>query len=211
MAITTVNSTYDTIGTAGSQQTTSNVFMGKDDFLKILISQIKHQDPLEPLKPEEFTGQLSQLTQVEQLLNIAGTLNKINDGQSVMTSTMVISQLLGAIGKKIRVDGDTLSMGDEVAINPAADFDRVVLTLTSVKDGSTSEVVLSKGDDMTYVNQKEFDVQVSAAAYKGDRGVDCSTVVYRVVRSVRTGEDGFVMIAGNGDRYSIHTVDEIRN
>ncbi len=49
--------------------------MGKDAFLKILMTQLKYQDPMDPMKPNEFMGQLSQLTQVEQLTNIASTLD----------------------------------------------------------------------------------------------------------------------------------------
>ena len=58
-----------------------NSMMGKDAFLKILMTQLKYQDPMDPMKPNEFMGQLSQLTQVEQLTNIAETLDGHEEGQ----------------------------------------------------------------------------------------------------------------------------------
>jgi len=55
----------------------SSNLASKDDFLKILMSQLKYQDPLEPMKPDQFLSQLSQLTQVEQLQNIAKSLEDL--------------------------------------------------------------------------------------------------------------------------------------
>jgi len=67
--------------TSTSDGTDHNVEIpGKDKFLRILITQLKYQNPLEPLKPDEFLAQLSQLTQVEQLTNIAKSVDEIKKG-----------------------------------------------------------------------------------------------------------------------------------
>jgi len=44
-----------------------DVSMGKEDFLKLLVAQLEHQDPLNPADPTEFTAQLAQFGQLEQL------------------------------------------------------------------------------------------------------------------------------------------------
>ncbi|MBS6062389.1 flagellar hook assembly protein FlgD [Criibacterium bergeronii] len=44
---------------------------GKDTFLKLLTSQMKYQNPLEPMKNEEFMSQMAQLTATEQITNMA--------------------------------------------------------------------------------------------------------------------------------------------
>ena len=46
------------------------VNLGKDSFLKLLVAQMQNQDPLNPQSNEEFIAQLSQFTQVEQLMNM---------------------------------------------------------------------------------------------------------------------------------------------
>ncbi|MEW6723376.1 MAG: flagellar hook capping FlgD N-terminal domain-containing protein [Bacillota bacterium] len=43
--------------------------LGKDDFLKILVAQLRHQDPMNPLQDRDFIAQMAQLTSVEQTQN----------------------------------------------------------------------------------------------------------------------------------------------
>ena len=59
-----VNETFTTERAAG------NTLLGKDEFLKILITQLSNQDPLEPLNQAEFIGQMAQFAQVEQTANL---------------------------------------------------------------------------------------------------------------------------------------------
>jgi len=44
--------------------------VGKDDFLKLLVAQIRNQNPLNPADGVEFLSQLAQFSQLEQLINI---------------------------------------------------------------------------------------------------------------------------------------------
>ena len=61
------------IGTA-SAQTTPSGEMGKDDFLKLLVGQLRHQDPMNPMEDKDFMGQMAQFSQLEQMTNVASTL-----------------------------------------------------------------------------------------------------------------------------------------
>ncbi|MCH4827637.1 flagellar hook assembly protein FlgD [Planococcus halocryophilus] len=58
--------------------------LGQDAFLKILVTQMKHQDPMEPLKDTEFIGQMAQFTSLEQLTNLNKTMTQFvsNQGSS---------------------------------------------------------------------------------------------------------------------------------
>ena len=79
--------------------------LGMDEFLKLFIAQIQHQDPLSPLESAEFTAQLAQFTSVEQLYGMNARLADIEEalnGQSEQRDD------LGYIGKTVKADDNTM-------------------------------------------------------------------------------------------------------
>ncbi len=70
--------------------------LGKDQFLTILVAQLKNQDPMSPMENTEFIGQMAQFSSLEQLINIGKKIDSV--GSSVDSSLGASSQL---IGKKI--------------------------------------------------------------------------------------------------------------
>lgn len=64
---------------ASSTPTNPNGKLGKDQFLKLLVAQLKNQDPLNPSNGQEMAAQLAQFSSVEQLQNANDTLAQIRD------------------------------------------------------------------------------------------------------------------------------------
>jgi len=92
-------------GTTNSTQTNKNV-LGKDDFLKMLIAQLKNQDPLNPLDGTNFAAQLAQFSSLEQLQNMNTQLTALISSLSSTNN----SQLVGLIGNAVVANGNSITV-----------------------------------------------------------------------------------------------------
>ncbi|HOV91244.1 MAG TPA: flagellar hook capping FlgD N-terminal domain-containing protein [Syntrophorhabdaceae bacterium] len=197
--------TYNTV--QGNTAVSKNATMvSKDDFLKILVTQLKYQNPLEPQKPEQFLTQLSQLTQVEQLQNMTNALESMK--KSMEQSN--ISQWISTVGKKMKVDSSILSKGDEVYLKPNGDFDEIVITKTNLNTGSTETETLKKGDPLVYKHEGNESVAITVTATKSKKTVGCTANVYRVISGVNVEQGVPLLVAGNGDQYTVDKIKEIQ-
>jgi len=205
MAIQVVGSSYNATSSATAATTSTNNSLGKDAFLGILVSQLKYQNPLEPLKPDEFLSQLSQLTQVEQLTNLTSLLNELKTSGNM-------TQWISTIGKKVNVASDRLSKGDELTLVPASDYDTITVTLKNLTDGTTKEVTFGRGDELSYQYDEEGTVQVtSARALKDGKELTCALTVFKVVKGVISTDTGASLVFANDETYDASQVKIIRN
>src|SRR3712207_1692833 len=95
-----INTTTAT-GKTMTSALTGGSSLGKDDFLKLLVSQLQHQDPMEPANDTEFIGQMAQFSALEQESNTAQSTSQMADQLSRAGA-------LGLIGKTVTyVDATT--------------------------------------------------------------------------------------------------------
>src|SRR5919199_5040190 len=74
--MTTIGSTTTTsTASTGGTQATGNPkgILGKDDFLKLFVTQMQHQDPMSPMDDNAMVSQMASLSTVEQLTNLSAT------------------------------------------------------------------------------------------------------------------------------------------
>jgi flagellar basal-body rod modification protein FlgD len=62
--------------------------MGKDDFMKLLVAQLKNQDPLNPMDGKEMAAQLAQFSSVEQLMTMNTAIAAQADSQGAMVTAL---------------------------------------------------------------------------------------------------------------------------
>jgi flagellar basal-body rod modification protein FlgD len=72
-----VDQTYG--GSASSKASLPQVQVSESEFLNLLVTQLKHQDPLNPADNQAFLAQLAQFSSLEQLMSINQTLTNISD------------------------------------------------------------------------------------------------------------------------------------
>ncbi|MGG3842370.1 FlgD family protein [Anoxybacillus kestanbolensis] len=75
-----------------AQRETGKSSLGKDDFLKILITQLQHQDPLNPMEDREFISQMANFSSLEQMVNMSNMMSKFIETQTG-TSEKLVSTL----------------------------------------------------------------------------------------------------------------------
>jgi flagellar basal-body rod modification protein FlgD len=95
--------------------------LGKDDFLKILITQLSYQDPTAPMEDKEFIAQMAQFSTLEQMTGMAGDFARLTE---MLTNTEAVT----ALGKTVE-----LSSGEEV----------VQGTVKAVTRGSNPQIMVN--------------------------------------------------------------------
>ncbi len=113
------------VAAAAAHDTTA----AQDRFMKLLVTQMKYQDPLNPLDNAQVTGQLAQLSTVNGI-------NKLNDTMQAMVQSVQGNQAMQAanlIGRRVMVPGSALSLSDGSAafgIELSTPVDRLQLTIS---------------------------------------------------------------------------------
>src|SRR3954469_966156 len=75
-------------------QSVAGQSLGKDEFLKLLVTQLQHQDPMNPMDDKDFMGQMAQFSSLEQITNLVAATQ-----QQAFSSQM--SQAVGLIGHQV--------------------------------------------------------------------------------------------------------------
>jgi flagellar basal-body rod modification protein FlgD len=186
----------------------SKTALGKDDFLKLLVTQLKHQDPLEPQDASQMSAQLAQFSSLEQLVN----LNTLLSGQAESSALTTLAQKanVGAslLGKHVLAnsDGLTVSAGQpaSVTFNVGGSGGRAALR---VLDQSGREVATQDLGMVTAGRQRfiieadkvppgEYSYEVAVVGADGTPA-DVTTYSDGVVDSVQFEGGNLIVRAGN--------------
>jgi flagellar basal-body rod modification protein FlgD len=83
----------------GMRNTLPNQNLNKDDFLKILLTQLSHQDPTAPMQDKEFIAQMAQFSSLEQMTNMAADFSR-------MARMLRNTEASGALGKSVEIQNE---------------------------------------------------------------------------------------------------------
>ena len=116
--------------TKASKPPINPLSLGKDDFLKLLVSQLKNQDPLNPMDGKEMAAQLAQFSSVESLQSMnqqfAGLGTKLDsliaissgNGSGDLSALQALNAGAGLLGKSVRYGTESGDVGVVDQIKP---------------------------------------------------------------------------------------------
>ncbi len=159
--ISTGNSSLDNI--TGSYQSSEpekaekDDALGRDSFLTMLVAQLQNQDPLNPMEGSDFSAQLAQFSQLEQLIN----LNDSMEGLAKAYSENSEDDIVGYIGKQVTGNVDVMNIAEgsvsggfynlgqpaEVMITVTDTQGKTIKTLYEGQQNSGSHIIAWDGTD----------------------------------------------------------------
>ena len=192
-----------TTGTTSTKKSDANgnQVLGKDDFLKLMVAQMKNQDPMNPADDKDNIAQMAQFSSLSGITEMSSTLKTIA-GQLGKGS---LGDAIGYVGKNVLVEGSTAyprtSGGLAGAVALEDDATNVTVTIKD-KDGNTLKTIEmgketkgavawdwdGKTDNGEDAGEGPFNVSVTAT--DGTGNVKAHPLVWAQVTAVSMGSDG---------------------
>jgi len=120
-AATSTSKSVDAAAAAASTQAaTPGGALGKDQFLKLLVAQLKYQDPMSPMQGDQMATQLAQFSSVEQLEQINANLTTQQTSAGTLLGAVQSSAAINTIGHTVEAIGNQLQVG---GTNPPTSVD----------------------------------------------------------------------------------------
>lgn len=183
-ATTTLSSNLAT-STATAVSSAVKKTMGKEDFLRLLTTQLRYQDPLSPEDPKDFVAQLAQFSSLEQQINTNSSLENLAILLKSLKTSQDLVQGLNLLGKTVKGTGNTLNVTGGQALGASFELPqaakevmvslydangKLVRTLKLGAQGAGSRVFVWDGKDNSgkTVADGTYTYQVSAKDKNGN-------------------------------------------
>lgn len=208
-----------TNGSSKASATKSAISETENRFLKLLTTQLKNQDPLNPMDNAEVTSQLAQISTVSGIEKLNSTLQTILQG-SIDSQT---TQAAALVGEAVMVPGNGLVLSSGAGVGGLVlDTDADAVTVTISDSNGIVQRTLKLGDLEAGLHNFTWDgttdsgataangnytIKVEATA--GDEKVKTTALNLGVVRSVITGATGYTLDLGSLGMYTMDDVKQI--
>lgn len=191
-------------------RTAGNPNLDKDAFFRLMMAQMKNQDPTNPLKSHEMAAQLANFSSLEQMQNMNTTMTEIKNGQKPVENF----QALNLIGKSVAGDSSKLVRGvndkehdfrftlpmdaSETAIKVRNADGEVVRTyaLNNLKQGDNKITWSGEDDKGTKMPPGDYDFFVEAKDPAGSK-IAVKTAFDGMISGINYTPEGPVLLVGN--------------
>jgi flagellar basal-body rod modification protein FlgD len=110
----------DSFNKALNQGKVAKSELDKDDFLKILITQLQHQDPTNPMEDREFISQMAQFSSLEQMTNMASSFGKLS-------GVLASSEAQSMLGKNVEIEDGAATIAGRVEQVTRGDYPLIMV------------------------------------------------------------------------------------
>jgi flagellar basal-body rod modification protein FlgD len=174
-----------------------------DTFLKLLTSQLKHQDPMKPIDSTQFVAQLAQFSQIEESIKTNSSLESLVKG----LDTMQLRTMAGLIGKQVEAASDRVSYSGSpitIAYDMAAPAESATAKILNADGKAIRSISISgslgrqtatwdgKDDKGRPVQNGTYTVSIEGKASDGSKVSGATAVAGRVASVVQ--KDGQVTL-----------------
>ncbi|PHJ14033.1 flagellar hook capping protein FlgD [Fervidobacterium sp. SC_NGM5_G05] len=162
-----------------STDRTTKKDLDKEAFLKLLITQLKSQDPLEPMKDRDFIAQMSQLSSLEQVMNMSKSVQSFVDTAAQLYRTQAVSM----IGKTAVVKTNVINVENGVPESKVFNLDSPANIVIKIFDSNGKLIKEEK------IGQVEAGMQLFAWDGKDENGTKVKDGRY-TFKILKTTPDG---------------------
>ncbi len=204
-----------------NQEDIAKNVMGKEDFLLLLVTELKNQDPLNPLDSKETVAQLAQFSELEAILDMSKSMDRVGD----MQKSLLYSQAAALVGKKVEGTVDKVKIvkrGDTPTIMFELQKDADIKIDIYDKDGNLIRTIDGghkekgandvtwdgKNSDGLYVDPGEYEYEITAT-YPDGSTENITTTKKGLVKGVEFKGTDIILELENGEKINLLELDHI--
>lgn len=199
--------------------------LGQQEFLHLLVTQMRNQGPMSPLDGADFAAQLAQFNTVEQLIGVNHELKVLKQGQDLMSMSMINSMATSLTGKSVKAMSNQIFLSADASstinykLNNSAEKVEIIIrnsagaevrreVLEGVPSGDNSWTWDGLNDSGIQQTEGKYTVEINAS----NKNSTVNALIYMegIVDKVRFEADG-VFIIVNNIPIPIGDVEEVSN
>ena len=194
--------------------------LGKDDFLLLMVEQLKNQDPMDPADATDFTAQLAQYSSLEQLFNVNDNLENMGNTSGEvqrMSALSMIGKDVVTTGSDFNFSGAAVKLGynldanaDSGSLSIRNSSGSTIATMSMVDTSSGQHFIEWDGNDDSGNPVPAGQYTLGVAAFNGEDGVAATSLISSQVVGVDLVAGGDVLVTNAGD-FSLADIQSVRS